>query len=513
MSSSWKLESSQTIHASSARAPSSPVSGRPTFPATATGRSAARKIAPSSSLVVVFPFVPVTPSTGLGSSREPSSTSLQIVSPRRRAAATRGASLGTPGLFTSRSTSSTSAGSSAPSTTSTPAARSLPASSSAFRSTPTTRRLRRASASAAASPERARPRTSADSGSELRRVPVVQDEAAGAEDRRDDPEADGDAGLRPRLHLEVVGERGHEENAPAEPLDAADLHDDRERLDHEAAAEPAGEQLGRRHDREGRERPAEAHGAGVAHEDLRGERVVPEEADRSPDQARAQDREVEVDLVRSADGSNRRERGDKAHRCVGEDRDRRRARGEPVDPVREVYAVRGARDDDEEEDVPAPGERQVDVQERDVHVGRERVVEAARGDEGDDRRDQCEPDELPATGEAERAPAGDLGPVVDEADRRAAERDEERGDGRHGPLGEEQERDRHRDHDQEAPHSRRPLLHDVALRSLLADLLAELVLAQEVDELWAGQDGNNHRQHAREQKLDHGRSISTRRGG
>ncbi len=36
MSSSWKLESSQTIQASFAIAPSRPVSGRPTFPATAT---------------------------------------------------------------------------------------------------------------------------------------------------------------------------------------------------------------------------------------------------------------------------------------------------------------------------------------------------------------------------------------------------------------------------------------------------------------------------------------------
>ena len=44
MSSSWKLESSQTIHASSGIAPSSAVSGRPTLPATATGRPAARNI-------------------------------------------------------------------------------------------------------------------------------------------------------------------------------------------------------------------------------------------------------------------------------------------------------------------------------------------------------------------------------------------------------------------------------------------------------------------------------------
>ena len=37
------------------------MSARPTFPATSTSRPAARKIAPSSSVVVVFPFVPVTP--------------------------------------------------------------------------------------------------------------------------------------------------------------------------------------------------------------------------------------------------------------------------------------------------------------------------------------------------------------------------------------------------------------------------------------------------------------------
>ena len=48
-------------------------------------------------------------------------------------------------------------------------------------------------------------------------------------------------------------------------------------------------------------RPAEPHRAGVAHEDLGRERVVPEEPDRGPDQARAEDREVELaDVLRSA---------------------------------------------------------------------------------------------------------------------------------------------------------------------------------------------------------------------
>ena len=66
-SSSWKTTSSQTIHASRGTAPTSDVSGRPTLPATSTGLSAARKTAPRSSLVVVLPFVPVTPRIGFGS--------------------------------------------------------------------------------------------------------------------------------------------------------------------------------------------------------------------------------------------------------------------------------------------------------------------------------------------------------------------------------------------------------------------------------------------------------------
>ena len=59
MSSSWKLESSQTIHSSGSASPTSSLSAVPTFPAVR-----APSIAPSSSVVVVFPFVPVTPTIG-----------------------------------------------------------------------------------------------------------------------------------------------------------------------------------------------------------------------------------------------------------------------------------------------------------------------------------------------------------------------------------------------------------------------------------------------------------------
>src|SRR5579862_2109909 len=165
MSSSWKLDSSQTTAVSGPLDSATSVSGRPTFPATATSRPAARKIAPRSSVVVVFPFVPVTPTNWLPLSRRyPSSTSLQIGSARARAAAASGDSAGTPGLLTTSSIPSSSDSSTDPTRTSTPAALSLLASTSADRSAATTDTPRRASARAAACPDRASPSTSARRG-------------------------------------------------------------------------------------------------------------------------------------------------------------------------------------------------------------------------------------------------------------------------------------------------------------------------------------------------------------
>ena len=109
MSSSWKLDSSQTIQSSAGTSSTSSVSARPTFPATG-----APSMTPRSSLVVVFPFVPVTPSNGFGSRRAPSSTSLQTGTPRSRAAVTSGESFGTPGLLITTSIPSTSEASSDP---------------------------------------------------------------------------------------------------------------------------------------------------------------------------------------------------------------------------------------------------------------------------------------------------------------------------------------------------------------------------------------------------------------
>ena len=97
MSSSWKTPTSQTIHVSGSMPPTSELSARPMFPATATERPPELRISPRSAVVVVFPFVPVTARIGFGRSRAPSSSSSQTGMPRARAPATNGASPRTPG--------------------------------------------------------------------------------------------------------------------------------------------------------------------------------------------------------------------------------------------------------------------------------------------------------------------------------------------------------------------------------------------------------------------------------
>ena len=92
VSSSWKLDASQTTVASASIASTSEASGVPTFPATATGRPAVRCRWPISSVVVVLPLVPVTAQKAFGISRQASSSSPVTSIPRSRAARTTGAS-------------------------------------------------------------------------------------------------------------------------------------------------------------------------------------------------------------------------------------------------------------------------------------------------------------------------------------------------------------------------------------------------------------------------------------
>jgi len=118
-------------------------------------------------------------------------------------------------------------------------------------------------------------------------------------------------------------------------------------------------------------------------------------------------------------------------------------------------------------------------------------------------RDGGEEEQLPAARQAERPAVPELDEVVDETDPGATDRDEEDRQRIGRVAAQRQERDRHREHDQEAPHGRGPLLHHVLLRPLLPDLLPELVPAQEGDELRARDDRDQHRDQPRRQNAGH----------
>src|SRR4051812_4686958 len=238
-----------------------------------------------SSTVVVLPFVPVTATNSFGISRHASSTSPSTGMPRSRACAITGASAGTPGDLTTPGACSSSASPSLPSLESAPSARS-----------PRARRT-----CSAASPERARPTTRyGPPGSGGRGLTAATSRDAllvhGEPDRRahrgHDPEAQDDLRLRPAQDLEVVVDRGHEEDPLAEGLEREDLQEDAERLEHEDAAEDDQQLLGLRHHRDAGDRAAQGERSRVPHEDRGRERVEPQEPDAGADQAPGQEREV-----------------------------------------------------------------------------------------------------------------------------------------------------------------------------------------------------------------------------
>src|SRR5690348_4645812 len=119
-----------------------------------------------------------------------------------------------------------------------PAARLVAASAHAI-----TRAPPRFSASAGSRPARARPSPALRSlrkevMSIIARSPELQrGETGDRQDRGDDPEADDDGGLLPALLFEVMVERRHAEDALAGEPEARHLDDDRDRFQHEEAAD------------------------------------------------------------------------------------------------------------------------------------------------------------------------------------------------------------------------------------------------------------------------------------
>ena len=100
-------------------------------------------------------------------------------------------------------------------------------------------------------------------------------------------------------------------------------------------------------------------------------------------------------------------------------------------------------------------------------------------------------------------PLDDLREVVGEAEQRAGERDAEHADRARRELRQQQERHRDRGEDDDPAHRRRARLGVVLLRPVLADVLAELALAQERDELRRQEDAHEQGRGPRDQDLAH----------
>ena len=122
---------------------------------------------------------------------------------------------------------------------------------------------------------------------------------------------------------------------------------------------------------------------------------------------------------------------------------------------------------------------------RDVDVRRQVLV---LGSDAHADGDQAQQQQLPPAVEAERATVCELDEVVEEADCAAPEGDEEHRQRGHRVGAEREEGDRGGEQDQQPAHHRRALLGEVVLGPLFPDVLAELVAAQELDELRADQD-------------------------
>ena len=211
-------------------------------------------------------------------------------------------------------------------------------------------------------------------------------------------------------HLEVVVQRRHPQHPFTGGLERGDLGDHRQRLEDEHAAEDDEEELGVGRDGETGERAAEGERAGVAHEDLGGRRVPPEEPEAGA-HARGGD-EGEVVRVAHLVALDARVglavlvvRPD-ADEDVGAEDHRRDAGREPVETVGEVHAVGRAGDhdvgeDDEEDDADdgAAPEGEADVRvahERDEQRGGRAVllVGELQRQPGEDDADEGLPDEL-----------------------------------------------------------------------------------------------------------------------
>src|ERR1017187_1705188 len=293
----------------------------------------------------------------------------------------------------------------------------------------------------------------------------------------------------------------HLENSFFAELVGANLQNHRERFDDENAADEGQQKLLLDHDCDGADRATERERAYVAHENFGRMRVVPEKSYGGADHGSAEDSEL-TDLRHALQFEIGRKRGVAAE--VGEDGERSggdhgATDGETVEAVGKIHGVAGPDNHDDNEDHEGQkGEGpQMRIRRPSLHyqVGPKLLKEwnqqaggvlsaILQGDERDGNhyagRDLVT--ELGARGEAEIAAMDDLQVIVGETDGREGERGEHGDpDKRIAQIGPEQGRHQNCDRDQQATHGGSAGFFLVCLRSLFADVLANLKIAQSLN--------------------------------
>src|SRR5229473_5093771 len=286
------------------------IKGVPMLPARIVEKPAFLKMCSIKEVVVVLPFDPVIPIKRPCRKRSANSTSLQMVTPAARAACSKGASAGTPGLGTIRSCSRNVSSRWPPSSNLTPAARSVaiasPISFSVRASVAVTFAPRAAQKSAVATPVLASPTTStrlprnsngfgifsAKPRERILPLPQLQRrQRKQSENQRRDPEPYDHFRFAPAQQFEMVVDRSHKEDPLAAQLERAHLQNHRERFhDKDSPYEKEQDLLLDDHG-DHAERPSQRERADVAHENLRGMRVVPKKTERGTDERAAENRQ------------------------------------------------------------------------------------------------------------------------------------------------------------------------------------------------------------------------------
>src|SRR5690606_26235108 len=269
-------------------------------------------------------------------------------------------------------------------------------------------------------------------------------------------------------------------------------------------------------------------GAGVAHEDLRGRGVPPQDADAGADDRRAQHRGVQRIAGAVAVDEAAGVEVDVAHLTplpeaddeVRGGEDDRRAGGEAVEPVGEVHPVGPGGDQevrpDREEDDAAGGAEEGEVQPGDVpHEG---DVRGGRGDAevvGEHQREDREggrDDELAQQLVAGAQPGavllGDLQVVIEEAhdpEPHGEEQHQHHRDAGARPQHQVREEvaDEDREDDRDAAHGGGAALGGVGGGAVVADELAVAAPLEHLDEQRGAEDGEQERDGSGDDDRDH----------